>query len=173
MRDILRNPILYYVLAPVLIGLWPLLVWAVYLPRVERTLTSEIAQYHDANECIREIWEKDPGRADQSGASPGSGVFTPGEAVSRVAVRCDIPSRHYDATAGDKTKLSGKVIQEVKVTLTDVGIVQACRFLSTIQSMWVNLDCKGMRLTKKDVSQDKKEGSPDSWDVDLSFKYTY
>ena len=32
MKDVYKNPILYYILVPVVVALWPLLVWSVYLP---------------------------------------------------------------------------------------------------------------------------------------------
>jgi hypothetical protein len=36
MREVYKNPMLYYLLIPVLVGIWPLLVWGVYLPRAEQ-----------------------------------------------------------------------------------------------------------------------------------------
>jgi hypothetical protein len=166
MRDLLKNPILYYALAPVLVGLWPLLVWGVYLPRAQRALGLDGNQYESAKNCMIEILNLDPGRLEGSGATQGKGKFTYYDAVSRVADRCGISSRNYQCTAGMIARTGGKETQGAKVTLNDVGIILACKFLSTIQSMWVNLECESAELKTN-------EGTPDSWDVDLSFKYTY
>jgi hypothetical protein len=166
MRDVLKNPILYYILAPILVGLWPLLVWGVYLPKIQRELSFDKDQYTNAENCMVEILTLDPHRLDASGDGKSSGKFTYYEAFSRVADRCRISSRNYNVNAGGKIKSGGKETQGAKVTLSDVGIVQICDFLSKIQSMWVNLECESLKLTKK-------EGTPDRWDADLSFKYTY
>jgi hypothetical protein len=168
MRDILKNPMFYYVLAPVLVGLWPLLVWFVYLPRMGKGLDSDIAQYGNAASCMSEILTLDPERVnmDRSGAMASPTEFGYGDAVNRVADRWHIGSRNCTFHVSDKVKISGKQTQEAKVILSDVDIVQACNFLSTIQSSWVNLECQKGELKKK-------EGAPDRWDVDLSFKYTY
>jgi hypothetical protein len=166
MRDLLKNPMLYYILAPVLVGLWPLLVWGAYLPKMQRGLDSDIAQYTNAKKCMVDIITLDPGRLEVSAVNPGPGIFAYGEAVSRVADRCRITSHNYTIHAGDKAKISGKETQEAQVVLSDVDIVQACSFLYTIQHMWVNLECLKAELKKK-------EGAPDRWDMNLNFKYTY
>ena len=55
MKDIYKNPTLYYVLVPVVVVLWPLLVWAVYLPEAEENWQDEKAQYKKAQKIIEEI----------------------------------------------------------------------------------------------------------------------
>ncbi len=165
MRDILRNPILYYILAPVLIGVWPFYVWFVSLPNVKTGLDKDIGYYSDAKKCMDEIWTLDPERSNVS-KSIVSGAFSYPEAVSRVADIYNILSRNYSVNASPKTKINGKEIQEAKVTLSGVDIVQACQFLSKIQSTWVNLECERVEIKKKG-------DEPDKWDFDLSFRYTY
>jgi hypothetical protein len=162
----IRNPILYYALAPVLVGLWPLYVWYVSLPAMKKGLDSDIKIYSQAKGTTDEIWTLDPGRALDASKGATGGAFVYGEAVSRAADRCGIPARNYTTNAGNKSPISGKTIQEAKVTLTDVDVVKAFRFLSVIQSTWVNLECQSAKLTKRG-------DAPDNWDLDLSFKYTY
>jgi hypothetical protein len=166
MREILRNPMLYYVLAPILVGLWPLLVWGVYLPRARQNLLEDLKQYEVAESHRDEIAHLDPGRLEAANATRSAGKFTYYDAVARVADRCRISSRNYNVNAGNIIRSGGKESQGARVTLTDVDIVQACNFLWTIQSMWVNLECESFKLQKK-------QGLLDSWDVDLSFKYNY
>ncbi len=165
MRDIIKNPMLYYILAPVLVGLWPTIVWW-YMPKAEKALEADQSEYVKATNAMVEILTLDPGRLEGQEKNRGTGVFSYGEAVSRVADRCQIGSRNHRCIAGPRANIGGKEIQPANVTLTDVGIVQTCTFLSTIQSMWVNLECESVDLKKK-------EGGPDRWDVGLSFKYTY
>ncbi len=166
MHDIHKNPILYYVLAPLLVGLWPLLVWAVYLPRAEAAWEEDQQFYRDATDNIVEILEKDPDRLKIAAESKSLGKFTYAEAVDRVANLCRIPSSNYTLSSGNIVTSGGKETQQARVRLIDVSIVQAARFLSTIQSMWGNLNCERVRLTKK-------AGMPDLWDMDLNFQYEY
>ena len=55
MKDIYKNPIFYYILVPCLAALWPLLVWAVYSPAVERNLQDDREQYKLAEAKIMGI----------------------------------------------------------------------------------------------------------------------
>jgi len=166
MRDMYKNPILYYVLAPILAGLWPLLVWGVYLPQAEEAWDSEQKLYGEATASIVEILDKDPDRLKIVDETKSLGRFAYAEAVDRAANLCRIPSSNYRLSSGSTVTSGGKESQQARVSLIDVSIVQAARFLSTIQSMWVNLSCERIRLTKK-------AGMPDLWDMDVTFQYSY
>ena len=106
-------------------------------------------------------WEAQVAKATQS-----LGKFTYHEAVDRVANLCRIPSGKLDLRTGNPIRSGKKEVQQARVSLSDVTIVQAANFLSTIQSMWVNLTCERVKLSKKD-------GMPDQWDMDLTFRYNY
>lgn len=166
MQDIYKNPIFYYVLAPLLVGLWPLLVWGMYLPGAEAAWEDDQELYEEAVASIVEILDKDPDRLKIAAESQGLGKFAYAEAVDRVANLCRIPSSNYTLSTGIPVTSGGRESQQARVRLIDVSIVQAAKFLSTIQSMWVRLSCERVRLTKK-------AGMPDLWDMDLNFQYEY
>lgn len=166
MRDLYRNPILYYVLAPILVSLWPLMVWAVYLPRAQTAWSEDKRLYAEANETIVKIIEKDPDRINLVKDTKSLGKFAYAEAVDRVANLCGIRSGNYTLNTGNIVTTGKKQSQQARVGLVGVSIVQAARFLSTIQSMWVNLSCERLKLTKK-------PGVPDEWDMDMTFRYDY
>jgi hypothetical protein len=166
MRDVFKNPVFYYVLAPILVGLWPLLVWGMYLPKAEKAWEDDRKLYNEAKTSIVEILEKDPDRLKIAAESKSLGRFTYAEAVDRVANLCRIPSSNYTLSTGIPVTSGGKESQQARVNLVDVSIVQGAKFLSTIHSMWVNLNCDRIRLTKK-------PGMPDRWDMDLTFQYSY
>ncbi len=166
MREIYRNPVLYYLLIPALVGMWPLLVWGVYLPQSERDQQTECSLYNEAGTHIEGILTIDPDRLKIVDANAMSGEFSYGSAVDRGANLCRIPARSCKYTAGDIVTISGKKRQDARVKITDVGIIQAASFLSTMQSLWVNLTCEKVKLTKK-------KGMADRWDVDYSFVYYY
>lgn len=166
MRDLHRNPILYYVLIPVLIGLWPLLVWAVYLPAAKQNVEADCQYMQKAVADINEILVIDPSRTDPDNPNRVTGEFAYGKAVDRVANLCAISAKDNTVTAGLPITVGGKKRQDATVKLQDVSIVQVAKFLSTIQSTWVNLQCDQIKLTKR-------KGMPDKWDVDCRFIYYY
>ncbi len=165
MQDLHKNPMFYYILAPILIGVWPLLVWAVYLPQATEERASDEQALGEAQTAILDILEYDPGRLDIKGDDKGF-KFSYVEAIDSAANFCNIPSGNYSNSAGPIIKSSGKDIQTAKVSLDNVKIIQVAKFLSRLQSTWVNLTCE-----KADLK--KQEGMPDQWDVVLDFKYTY
>jgi len=166
MKDIYKNPALYYILIPAIVGLWPLLVWAVYLPNAEKSWDSEVGQYKKAQSLIAEILTLDRDRLAFADAANSKEEFDYARAVAMVAAQCNIPAGNYSQDAGAVIESSGQKSQSAKVVLKDVDIARFARFLSTIQLRWANLQCTQVKLTKK-------KGVPDLWDVDLDFKYYY
>lgn len=166
MREIYKNPMLYYVLIPILVAAWPVLVVAFYLPQAERARDVEAQLCSDGQNCAVEILRLDPDRPDTMGKGQKAVEFSYGSAVDRVANLCRIPSSSYNINASPAAVSGGKKRQEARVKLTNVEIVQAAKFLQHMQSMWVTLQCEHAKLSKK-------KGMPDQWDVDFRFLYYF
>jgi hypothetical protein len=163
-RDFYRNPMLYYLLAPILVATWPLLVWGVYLPGAKKAVQEDAAGCEKGVDYIQEILkyrpEGDPGKV----AAPTAFSFP--NAIDRVSNLVGIRSNGRRYTAGNTITINGKKSQNGKVVLKDVGIVQAATFISQMQAMYINLKCDQIKLSAK-------KGVPDQWDADLNFWYTY
>ena len=166
MRDIYKNPILYYILVPVIVCLWPLLVWAVYLPAAEKNKEEQRAQYKKAEAIMMEILTLDPDRRDFADSNDVDTEFNFDKAVAKVASTSRIPPSKYKLNAGARQPSRGEESQSATVTLKQIDIVKFSEFLSTIQLRWANLQCNRVKLTQK-------PGLPDMWDVDIEFKYYY
>jgi len=166
MKQILKNPILYYALLPVLVGLWPLLVGTVYLPAARRDWQLETEQYKQGQSLIAEILALDPDRLAFVDPNSTPAEFNYANAIDRVANLCRIPSSGYKLSSGRIVTAAGQKSQDAKVVLTDIDIVRFSKFLSTIQSLWPNLKCDRAKLTRK-------ESLPDQWQIDIDFKYYY
>jgi hypothetical protein len=166
MKEIYKNPILYYVLVPAVVALWPLLVWAVYLPRAEEAWKDEKLIYSNSQVTISEILKLVPERLEDADPNKAPVQFDYDTAVFKAASQCKIPP------AGCKTNIkpirpkSGQKTQAATVTLKDTDITKFAEFLSALQLRWASLDCESITLTSK-------KGLPDKWDVDLDFKYYY
>ena len=166
MKDIFRNPIFYYILAPVLIALWPLLVWAVYLPSANSSCDREKKDYQKAQDVMLEILTIDPDRLTFADANSAPSEFSYATVVDRIATLCKIPSANYRLSSGIIITTDEQKSQNAKVVLKDIDIAKFANFLSTIQLRWAKLQCAQAKLTKK-------KGLPDLWDMDIDLKYYY
>ncbi len=166
MRDIYRNPVLYYILVPAVLALWPLLIWAVYLPDAEHSWNSEKDRYNDAQKIIEQILNTDPDRLQFADSKTDAAEFDYAVAVERTANVYGIPPTSYKLSTGIIITSGGQKSQSANVVLKQVDIAKFARFLSAIQLRWANLQCSRVKLTRK-------KGLPDSWDVDLELKYYY
>jgi len=168
MRDIYKNPILYYIIVPVIVGLWPLLVWAIYLPAAQKDVEEQIAQYNKAEPIMLEIFTLEPDRLEFADANDTAADFTYGEAIDRVASLCRIPPSKYNVSSAMIIPTNDQKSQSASVDLKQVDIRKFARFLSMMQLRWANLQCEQLKLTKKQNLPDN-----DMWDVDIKFKYYY
>lgn len=105
MNNIHKNPFFYYIIIPVLIGIWPVLVWVIYLPKAQDDLDQNQALYQNkAEPLMMEILNLDPGRLDSADPNEKTAEFTYDTAVDRIASLCKIPP--------SKCKLDARQIQE-------------------------------------------------------------
>ncbi len=166
MKEIYKNPIFYYVLTPVLVALWPLLVWGFYLPRAEKNWNIEKKQYADSQNTITEILNLDPERVEFANTKNAKAEFDYAGAVEKIASLCQIPTSSYKLSSGMIVTTGGQKSQSAKVNLKQVDVVKFTRFISMIQLRWAKLQCSQVKL-------EKKKGLPDTWDIDLEFKYYF
>jgi hypothetical protein len=166
MKDIYKNPILYYILTPVIVCLWPLLVWAVYLPAAEENKKDQHDQFKSAEAIMMEILTLDPDRSEYADSNDVDTEFNFDKVVAMVASKSKIPPTKWDLNATAPQTSSGQKSQSAAVNLKQIDIVKFSEFLSTIQLRWANLQCNRVKLTHK-------QGLPDMWDIDIEFKYYY
>jgi len=166
MKDIYKNPMFYYILVPVAAMLWPAIIWGVYLPAVKAGFSEDKDSFEKAQPLIEELLTADPERLNLNKEKGKAGEFDYATAVQQTAEFCSISSANYRLSSAAIVTSAGQKSQTAQVSLKDVDITKATRFLSTIQLRWA-----GLQATK--VSMRKKKGVPDSWDVDFTFKYYY
>ncbi len=166
MRDIYKQPIFYYTAIAVAAALWPALMWGVYLPGARKNLANDQASYAKAQETIGELLSLDPDRLNYADAKGTKAEFDYATAVQTTADFCKIPAAGYKLSSSIIVTTSGQKSQSATVTLKEVDIAKFAKFLSTIQLRWTNLQCTKVTLKKR-------KGLPDSWDIDLTFRYYY
>ena len=168
MKDLHKNPILYYILAPILVGIWPLLVWAAYLPGAKDALGDDLAFARKGQAMALSILALDPERADTVDANDTGVEFSYAEAVYKVARICDIPASKYKLNTKQITTKDKQMSQSAHLRSEEIGVVQLARFLSLIQYKWGTL--QGDEATLNEV---KSAVQRDVWTVELDFIYYY
>ena len=168
MKDIYKNPILYYIAVPVIVGMWPLLVWAIYLPNAQKNVEELMDQYKRAEPIMMEIFTLEPDRLEFTDANDTTADFTYGEAVDRIASICGIPPSKYNLSSGTIMTVRGQESQNASIDLKEIDIRKFARFLSMLQLRWANLQCERLKLSKKQNLSDN-----DLWDIDIELKYYY
>jgi hypothetical protein len=165
MKDLLYKPILYYIAVPVVLGLWPLLMWLVYLPNAEKNWEKDKEIYVDSRTYIKEILSLDPERLSYGDKKQAEGFdFT--VAIDAAARNLAIPARNYTISSKPIRRSREGETQECQITINEVDITTLAKFLSNLQLTWANLQCQKVTLTKK-------QGLPDAWKSDLTLKYYY
>ncbi len=166
MKDMLKTPIFYCILIPVLVGMWPLLVRAYYLQHAQEQWEDQKEQFEEFQEIIPQILELDPERLDYEKNDKDAAEFDYAVAIEQIATLCKIPSSAYRLSSSIVTRSGKQKSQSASVSLEDIDITRFAKFLSAIQLRWSNLQCERLKLTKQ-------QGEKDSWDIDLELKYYY
>ncbi len=166
MKEIYKNPVFYYIAIPVVVAIWPLLVWGVYLPNAQKSWQKEKVRYEKGQNVIEKILTIDPDRLEQAGLKDKKGQFDYTSAVDSVANTYSISANDYRISSRPVVTSGGQKSQSAKILIKEIDIVKFANFLSTMQLRWANLQCTQIKLTKK-------KGLSDSWKVDLDFKYYF
>jgi hypothetical protein len=166
MKEIYKNPVFYYIVTPIVIALWPLLVWAVYLPTSQENLEDDMAKYQQAQDTITQILALDPSIVRVRNKGEGAIDFDYGREVHKVTNQFKIPPTSYELSSKPPRTTRGQKTQDGRVTLKGISIKNFAEFFATIKMRWPELQCETLTLTKqKDL--------PDAWRAEMQFKYYF
>ncbi len=166
-KDIYKEPIFYYIALPIVIGIWPLLLWLVYLPGLDQQWEEKKSQYLEAQNIMEEILLLDGDeRLAFDAEERSSEQFDYANAVSQVARSIGIPSQRYRFSTSMPIVSAGQRSQSADVNLEDISVGELAEFIATIQLRWANLQCTQIRL--------RTQGDdPDNWRADVQFQYFF
>ena len=166
MKKMLNNPQFYFIAVPAFLLIWPISLWALYLPQAKKDQAKQQTQCDEIQVVIGDILKVDPERLDSVDANTNKNEFDYASAINRVAGSCGFDSQYYTLNTSAKTTTKGKTTQSASVSLQDVSITQFAKFISTIQIRWANLQCKSINLTQR-------KGQKDRWNIKLEFQYFF
>jgi hypothetical protein len=161
MKDLHKNPMLYYILIPLVALAWPAVMWFKYLPAMADQRETWKGYVVDSNDLVIEILTLDPERLTYSDQEETSVNFEYEMAVDKVA-RSLRMGNQYELRPSAKSANK----QAAEVSLNNIGIIQCSQFLSTLQMHWNGLQCTRLGITNKKTTKDR-------WDVTMSFTYYY
>ncbi len=166
MKNFYNNPIVYYIIIPVLIGLWPLVIWSISAPNVKDNISTRQTQFKDSQRKITEILKLDPEIMNYAKTKDGRAIFKYYDVISKTSTICQIPAKNCTLNTKGAIKSRKGKSQSATVSLKDVDIVKFSRFVSMLQFRWPDLKCDRIKLRKKKQAKNL-------WDIDMNLKYIY
>ena len=165
MKDLIRQPVFYYIAVPIVLAFWPVLVGLVCMPDTDQRGEVESQNYIDANDIMAEIGRLDPDRLKRRDDKEGA-KFDYTVVMDAAARKIGIPSANYTISSKKIQRRQGAKTQDCQVMIAEIDIQKLSRFLTDLQVTWTNLQCQKLTITKK-------KGLKDVWKVDMTFKYYY
>jgi len=165
MRDIYKQPIFYYILLPIVVGIWPLWLFTVGLPGVKADYVKQDKKYQDAEVLIKQILELDPQRLDYAKASAGKSEFDYTLAIDQVCQLCKIPTTGYKLSSSPIRRIKGgQTSQDATMSIDKIDVEKFAKFLSVMHMRWQGLQSTNVTLSKHKATKD-------TWKADVRFKY--
>lgn len=163
-REWIKNRNLYFVAAPILLGLWTLYMGLVSEPAAAKKQTDFEAEYKISQAALFNILKLDPERLSNKDKKERGSDFDYSTAMDRLAREYSIAANQYEVTSKKAAPKEGKLVQTADIKIKNVDIVKLTGFLSRMLTLWPDLECTELTLTRM-------KGAKDSWDT--SFKLTY
>ena len=130
-KDIYKKPIFYYVLVPIVFGLWPILLFTIGLPGSKKSLEKGISDYTEARALIGEVLDLDPQRLDYAKNKKTGEAFDYTAAVDQVTRLCRILPTDYKLSSSPMRKVKGgQVNQDAAITIEKIALERFTRFIS-------------------------------------------
>lgn len=167
MKAILKNPNLYYILAPVLAGIWALLAGAVFYPGSVKTYREEAkAEYEQSQDLIEKILTIQPQRLQYSVENASDRPFDFGEVITALTQAFEIPTSRYTLNVRGQVNRGGKDARSATMDIKEIDVERLAQFLSMMLMTWPDLKCEKLSLEKAKTGKD-------NWNVDLTLTYYY
>ena len=166
MKETNKYSVYIYIIIPVLVAIWPVLVFAVYLPNAQKKLEKDISTYAEANNTMLDILTLAPERIESIDPNEEKVEFSYVHVIEKVAKDCDIDPSKYSVGTTDVSDTKAGKSQSANLKLSDIDITSFAKFLSVIQSRWPKLVCESVKLTKK-------KDMPDVWNITVKFQYYF
>lgn len=165
-KDLWKNPDTYFIVLPILAGLWALTAAAVLYPRSVRAWNEQKDEYVEAETLIAQILELEPERLQFQEESSRPSEFDYVTEVDRFAKQFGIPSSNYTLTVRQALQQRGKMRKSADLSINSIRVETLAGFLSSMLFRWTDLQCEQVSLEK--IGNEKNQ-----WKVKVRFIYYY
>jgi hypothetical protein len=166
MRQRINKKRILYIVAPVVIAIWPLWLGFAALPRAQRAWQDDVVRRDKAGGIIKDIIALDPDRLQNIDAKGNLVKFEYPIAVNKLASACGISPADYKINVlTDVRPSSGQASQNAMVSVNKISVKTAAEFVSLAeQNYYPNLKC--VQLSLKKVRDQR-----DAWQMETTFTH--
>jgi len=165
MKAYLKNPNLYYIVAPAAAALWVIFLMTVSLPATDKNIKAAQNDYSKAQDLLAKIANIDPGRLHYKAPKNGARQFDYSTAIEEIAGMVKIPSSNYTLVARRPVRTGGKERRSADLTISTVDIETLAKFTSQMLLRWSDLECELMSL-------DRLSTGKNHWKAIVKFTYS-
>lgn len=165
-KDLWKNPDTYFVILPILAGLWALAAGLAFYPKSVRAWEEEKDLYAEAEILIGEILQMEPERLEFQQQKGTSSEFDYVTEIDRFAKEFGIPTGDYTLTVRQGRRQRGSMRKSADLAFKSVKVETLAGFISAMLFRWPELQCEQVTL-------DKVPAAKNEWKVKLRFTYYY
>jgi hypothetical protein len=167
MKEIVKNPNVYYVAAPVAAALFTLLAALVFYPGAITRWQDSESEFKEVQTKAEELLKLQPERlvfkVDEKNTAQ---TFDFTVVINDFAKVFGISHTNYTVSVKGEVKKQGKRARSATVSIKTIDIEKLCTFLSTMLAYWPDLECDVLSL-------DKGKAGKDDWKADITLTYFY
>lgn len=167
MKELLKNPNLYYVAAPVVGAMFTLLAALVFYPGANAQWQDSESEFKEARQWAEKLLALQPERlafkVDEKNTAEN---FDFTVVINDFAKAFEISPSNYTTSVKGEVKKQGKRARSATVSIKTIDIEKVCKFLSTMLAYWPDMECDVLSL-------DKGKAGKDDWKADLTLTYYY
>ena len=162
-----KNPNLYYIVVPVLAGLWAILAGFVFYPGSIHAWEKSQTDFESAEKQIKQLVAIQPKRLDykvDEKAKPEEFDFT--KTINDFARVFSISDSNYNLTVRSPAKKAGRQTRSATIVIKTIDVEKLAQFLSAMLLRWPELKCEVL-------SFEKIKNTKNNWKVNMSMTYYY
>ena len=162
-----KNQNLYYIVVPVLAGLWAILAGFVFYPGSINAWEKSQTDFESAEKQIKQLVAIQPKRLDykvDEKAKPEEFDFT--KTINDFAPVFSISDSNYNLTVRSPAKKAGRQTRSATIVIKTIDVEKLAQFLSAMLLRWPELKCEVL-------SFEKIKNTKNNWKVNMSMTYYY
>jgi len=167
MKELLKNPNFYYIVAPSVTLVFALMAAFVFYPRASAKWQDSESEFKEVQTKAEELLKLQPERLAYKVDETKTGEkFDFTVVINDFAKVFDIRESNYTTSVKGQVRKQGKMARSATVSIKSIDIEKLCKFLSTMLAYWPDLECDVLSL-------DKGKAGKDDWKADLTLTYYY